>query len=96
MPVGACRGGGGHQQLAIAPGKVGRGGHGTQLLPAQLPHRRNCFIDAGLERTGFLHLSDIYQAGEDDFELYFRDYDALRKYCKKRFKHWARWEKKKK
>lgn len=29
-------------------------------------------------------------AGADDFELYFPDYDALLKYCRKRFKHWDR------
>lgn len=25
---------------------------------------------------------------EEGFELYFKDYDALRSYCKKRFKNW--------
>jgi len=27
---------------------------------------------------------------EDDFDLYFSDYDTLLKYCKKRFKRWKR------
>ena len=27
---------------------------------------------------------------EDDFDLYFPDYDSLLKYCKKRFKRWKR------
>ncbi len=35
-------------------------------------------------------------AGEEDFKLYFKDYAALRKYCKKKFKKWDKWEKKKK
>ena len=35
-------------------------------------------------------------AGEDDFKLYFKNYDALRKYCRKRFKKWDKWEKSKK
>jgi len=26
--------------------------------------------------------------GDDDFELFFPDYDALLKYCRKRFKNW--------
>lgn len=29
-------------------------------------------------------------AGADDFELYFPDYEALLKYCRKRFKNWDR------
>lgn len=29
-------------------------------------------------------------AGADDFELFFPDYDALLKYCRKRFKRWDR------
>lgn len=27
-------------------------------------------------------------AGAEDYELFFPDYDALLKYCRKRFKHW--------
>jgi uncharacterized protein len=46
------------------------------------------------------HTSDSCEfeglAGEDDFDLYFKDYKALRKYCKKRFKKWDKWEKSKK
>ena len=30
------------------------------------------------------------EPAEDGFDLYFKDYAALLKYCKKRFKHWAR------
>jgi Fe-S-cluster containining protein len=29
-------------------------------------------------------------AAEDGFELHFTDYDALLRYCRKRFKHWDR------
>ncbi len=28
--------------------------------------------------------------GDDDFELFFRNYDALLAYCRKKFKHWDR------
>jgi len=35
-------------------------------------------------------------AGEEDFDLYFRDYESLRKYCRKRFRKWDRWEQSKK
>lgn len=46
------------------------------------------------------HTSDSCEfeglAGEEDFELYFKDYKALRKYCRKRFKKWDKWEKLKK
>lgn len=46
------------------------------------------------------HTSDSCEfeglAGEDDFDLYFKNYKALRKYCKKRFKKWDKWEKSKK
>jgi Fe-S-cluster containining protein len=46
------------------------------------------------------HTSDSCEidglAGEEDFDLYFKNYDALRKYCRKRFKKWDKWEKSKK
>jgi len=33
-------------------------------------------------------------AGDDDFDLFFQDYEALDKYCNKRFKTWGkRWAK---
>jgi len=34
-------------------------------------------------------------AGADDFELYFRNYDELRAYCRRRFKKWDKWERRK-
>jgi hypothetical protein len=67
----------------------------THLLP-----NGNCGIYDRRPKICRDHSSDNCEidglAGEEDFDLYFKNYDALRKYCRKRFKKWDKWEKSKK